>query len=71
MSSPRWSATNASSWCRDRRVRARYWKSWSVIRPGLDKQDPLVKKLLMKIKTLENDGYAVRGCRRVLRASGP
>jgi len=29
----------------------------SVIRPGLDKQDPLVKKLLMKIKTLENDGY--------------
>jgi 2-isopropylmalate synthase len=29
----------------------------STIRPGLDKQDPLVKRLLMKIKTLENNGY--------------
>jgi 2-isopropylmalate synthase len=29
----------------------------AAISPGLDKQDPLVKKLLMKIKTLENDGY--------------
>jgi 2-isopropylmalate synthase len=29
----------------------------SAIRPGLDKQDPLVKRLLMKIKTLENNGY--------------
>jgi 2-isopropylmalate synthase len=29
----------------------------SAIRPNLDKHDVLVKKLLMKIKALENDGY--------------
>jgi 2-isopropylmalate synthase len=29
----------------------------SSTRPNLDKHDPLVKKLLMKIKTLENGGY--------------
>jgi 2-isopropylmalate synthase len=29
----------------------------SAIRPNLDKHDESVKKLLMKIKTLENDGY--------------
>jgi len=29
----------------------------SVIQPNLDKQDPLVKKLLLKIKTLEGEGY--------------
>jgi 2-isopropylmalate synthase len=29
----------------------------NTIQPGLDKKDPLVKKLLMKIKELESEGY--------------
>jgi 2-isopropylmalate synthase len=29
----------------------------NTIQPGLDKKDPMVKKLLMKIKELESEGY--------------